>query len=141
VRFLQSIKRWCGLLSVLLFVSGNALLADELKYKPINPAFGGHPLNGPYLMGNATAQRQYDAPRRRRNAVEEFGESIQRALIARISREIVDEIMGEGGKSSGSFEIGGTTLDYNKVGDQVEIVIHDPATGGQTTITVPAPTY
>ena len=39
--------------SLLLCAAANA---TELVYTPINPSFGGSPLNGAWLLGNAQAQ-------------------------------------------------------------------------------------
>jgi curli production assembly/transport component CsgF len=36
--------------------------ATELVYTPINPSFGGNPLNGTWLLNNAQAQNDYDDP-------------------------------------------------------------------------------
>ncbi|HEN8712684.1 TPA: curli production assembly protein CsgF [Pseudomonas putida] len=36
--------------------------ATELVYTPVNPAFGGNPLNGTWLLNNAQAQNDYDDP-------------------------------------------------------------------------------
>jgi|SRR5699024_2351082 len=33
--------------------------AGELVYTPVNPSFGGHPQNGPYLMSKAQAGKKY----------------------------------------------------------------------------------
>ena len=36
--------------------------ATELVYTPINPSFGGNPLNGTWLLNNAQAQNDFDDP-------------------------------------------------------------------------------
>ncbi|KAB7665998.1 curli assembly protein CsgF [Plesiomonas shigelloides] len=36
--------------------------SSPLIYQPINPNFGGNPLNGSYLMSNAQAQNSYKDP-------------------------------------------------------------------------------
>ena len=36
--------------------------ATELVYTPINPAFGGNPLNGTWLLNNAQAQNSHEDP-------------------------------------------------------------------------------
>jgi curli production assembly/transport component CsgF len=36
--------------------------ASELVYTPVNPSFGGNPLNGTWLLGNAQAQNDHSAP-------------------------------------------------------------------------------
>lgn len=36
--------------------------ASELVYTPVNPSFGGNPLNGTWLLGNAQAQNDHSSP-------------------------------------------------------------------------------
>lgn len=38
-----------------------AAQASELVYTPINPSFGGNPLNGSWLLGSAQAQNDHSA--------------------------------------------------------------------------------
>ena len=45
-----------------LLASACAAQATELVYTPVNPAFGGNPLNGTWLLNNAQAQNDYDDP-------------------------------------------------------------------------------
>lgn len=118
---------------------GSLAIAEELRYQPTNPAFGGNPFNGPYFLGNATAQRQYDAPRRRRDSLADFSESIKASILSRISRQIADSILGENAKDSGTFSIGDTFVDFERTGDQVTVNIKDETTGGSTTIQIPVP--
>jgi len=114
-------------------------MAEQLKYQPINPAFGGSPLNGSFLMGNATAQRQYAAPVKRKDPVEEFSRQIQASLLSRISREISDAILGEDAKESGHFSVGGTEVDFERADGQIAVTIKDPRTGASTLIELPDP--
>ena len=37
-------------------------LAGQLTYVPVNPSFGGNPLNGSYLLQSAQAQKSYPYP-------------------------------------------------------------------------------
>lgn len=39
-------------------VAGGAAQASELVYRPINPSLGGDPLNGNWLLSQATAQTE-----------------------------------------------------------------------------------
>ncbi|MCY1450982.1 Type VIII secretion system (T8SS), CsgF protein [compost metagenome] len=53
----------CGLASlVLLAVLCSQAGATELVYTPVNPAFGGNPLNGTWLLNNAQAQNDHEDP-------------------------------------------------------------------------------
>ncbi len=49
-----------GLLLALLL--SHAAGATELVYTPVNPSFGGSPLNGAWLLGNAQAQNDHKDP-------------------------------------------------------------------------------
>jgi len=123
----------------LMLTIASPAIAEEMKYQPVNPAFGGNPLNGSFLMGNATAQRQYSAPVKRKDPVEEFSRQIQASLLSRISREISDAILGDEARDSGHFSVGGTEVDYERVDGQIQVTIKDPRTGGSTIIEIPDP--
>ena len=131
--------RYLGALAVSIILSASVSVADELVYRPVNPAFGGNPLNGNYLLHNSTAQRKFSAPKNRTPAIEEFAEDLQRTLLRRVAREIADAILGEEAADSGTFTIGETRIDFNRVNDEVQIRIDDPAADGTTTITLPVP--
>lgn len=44
-----------------LLLAGPAT-AGQLQYTPVNPSFGGNPLNGPNLLQSAQAQKRYPYP-------------------------------------------------------------------------------
>jgi len=48
-----------GALAVLTAVPA---LAGQLIYTPVNPTFGGNPLNGSYLLSKAQAEKSYALP-------------------------------------------------------------------------------
>ncbi|QGZ32106.1 curli assembly protein CsgF [Stutzerimonas stutzeri] len=50
-----------GMLLAGLFLS-TGVTATELVYTPVNPSFGGSPLNGAWLLGNAQAQNDTKDP-------------------------------------------------------------------------------
>jgi len=126
-------------ITAIIAVLAGTGIAAELKYQPVNPAFGGSPLNGSYLMGNATSQRQYSAPTKRKDPTEEFSRQIQASLLSRISREISDAILGDDAKDSGHFSVGGTQVDFERVDGIISVTIKDPRTGGSTVIEIPDP--
>lgn len=64
--------------------------ASELVYNPINPSFGGNPLNGSFLLGKAQSQNKHKAPVSRKTYAEKFQESLERAYINKIVREITE---------------------------------------------------
>ncbi|WP_338518707.1 curli assembly protein CsgF [Alteromonas gracilis] len=72
-----------------------AVFATELVYEPINPSFGGNPLNGAFLLSKANSQNAHSAPINERTYDERLQESLERAYINRIVREITDLAFGE----------------------------------------------
>ncbi len=74
----------------MLMLSSAALNASELVYTPINPSFGGNPLNGSFLLSKANAQNTHSAPSFERTYADRLQDSLERAYINRIVREITD---------------------------------------------------
>ncbi|MBE0362952.1 curli production assembly/transport component CsgF [Pseudoalteromonas ulvae UL12] len=70
--------------------------ASELVYTPINPSFGGSPLNGSMLLNKAQSQNKHKAPINEKSYAEKFQDSLERAYINRMVREITDLAFGEG---------------------------------------------
>ncbi len=55
--------RWAHVLAGALAVTlVSAASAGQLIYTPVNPSFGGNPLNGKYLLGSAQAQNKHEPP-------------------------------------------------------------------------------
>ncbi|WP_448547445.1 curli assembly protein CsgF [Thalassotalea fusca] len=80
-------------LSTMVFAS--ALSASELVYTPINPSFGGSPLNGSFLLSKAQAQNKHKAKISEKTYAEKFQDSLERAYINKMVREITDLAFGE----------------------------------------------
>lgn len=82
-------------LTVAALVAPAITLATELVYEPINPSFGGNPLNGSFLLSKANSQNAHSASLSERSYDERLQESLERAYINRIVREITDIAFGE----------------------------------------------
>jgi len=76
-------------------VASSSLFASELVYTPLNPSFGGSPLNGSFLLGKAQSQNKHKAPINNKTYAERFQESLERAYINKLVREISDLAFGE----------------------------------------------
>ncbi|MCP1419743.1 curli production assembly/transport component CsgF [Pseudomonas laurylsulfativorans] len=71
--------------------SSGLVQATELVYTPINPSFGGNPLNGTWLLNNAQAQNDYDDPDLKdrttvagTSALERFTSQLQSRLLGQL---------------------------------------------------------
>nr|WP_259399509.1 curli assembly protein CsgF [Pseudoalteromonas sp. SR41-4] len=69
--------------------------ATELVYTPINPSFGGSPLNASMLLNKAQAQNKHKAPIIEQSYAEKFQDSLERTYLNRMVREITDIAFGE----------------------------------------------
>ena len=85
-----SLSRRAGLLLLGLGSCG-LVQATELVYTPINPSFGGNPLNGTWLLNNAQAQNDYDDPDLKdrtaiagTSALERFSSQLQSRLLGQL---------------------------------------------------------
>ena len=81
----------CTGILLLGFGSGGLVQATELVYTPVNPSFGGNPLNGTWLLNNAQAQNNYDDPDLKNrtavpgtSALERFTSQLQSRLLGQV---------------------------------------------------------
>ena len=84
------------IISAVMMLSLSYAFASELVYTPINPSFGGSPLNGSMLLNKAQSQNKHKAPINEKSYAEKFQDSLERAYINRMVREITDLAFGEG---------------------------------------------
>ena len=81
-------------------------LADELVYQPVNPAFGGSPLNGDWLLRNAQAQDTFEDPNAksadlaRQSELDRFNDTLERIALSRIASAALDEFTFADGTTS-----------------------------------------
>lgn len=126
-----------------LFISASLLLlpfsvsASEMRYQAVNPAFGGYPGNGDYLMRTADAQKPTKSslgdPR------ETFGAQVTRYLLSSIAANISSQILGEDAADSGIFVLQDTTIEFNRVGSIVNVTITNAT--GSTNLQLPVQTF
>ncbi|HEF4763153.1 TPA: curli production assembly protein CsgF [Pseudomonas putida] len=121
----------------LLGLGGCALVqATELVYTPVNPSFGGNPLNGTWLLNNAQAQNDYDDPDLKDRATTTGTSALDRfsaQLQSRLLGQLLDNIStgNTGSLSTDAFIV-------NVVDDsgQLTIEVTDRATGELSEIKV-----
>lgn len=124
--------------------------AQDLVYRPINPSFGGNPLNSSHLLGIASAQRTATA----RDAVRPgtgqpgttppgqtdadlFVRQLQGRLLSALAAEVTNAIFGSDPQESGLVTFGTTTVTFERTAEQIRLVIADNLEGTVTEIIVP----
>jgi curli production assembly/transport component CsgF len=133
-----------GLALVMFFCAGS-LSAQELVYNPINPSFvGGNYFNGQWLLAQAQAQNNikessdFDYKSYRNDPLTDFNESLNRQILNRLSRDLINNAFGEESfQEEGHYEIGNFFIDIIPGGSGVKIIINDISTGDQTNIEIP----
>ncbi|MGR6501512.1 curli assembly protein CsgF [Shewanella sp. Koi 1] len=116
---------------LILYFFSIACSATELVYNPVNPAFGGNPLNGSYLLSNAAAQNSYKSgsgytpP----SALERLASSLESRLMSQLFNDAANG--GDGYLKTNDFEI-------QVVNEDGTLLVHitDLATGETTVIEV-----
>lgn len=118
--------------------------ATELVYTPINPSFGGNPLNGPVLMNSAQAQNDLEdpnAPERltdSKSALQQFNEMLQRSILSRISTAVTGNVVDANGNLiPGIIQTTDFTIQIQDLGGGVmQITTTDIATGAVTSFQI-----
>lgn len=132
----------CCILGV-LFLMPSSATATELVFTFVNPAFGGNPFNAQWLMNSAQSQNKLKEPLEEwkmpeRDPIEDFKNSLNRQMLYRLSRQIIDEAFGEeGGLEPGHYNLGDYAIDISLTLDGIRIILTDIATGNQTIIEIP----
>ncbi len=100
-------------------------VASELVYYPLNPSFGGSPLNGPVLMNSAQAQNKHTDPSAsaaragitQKTPLEQFNETLERSILNRLAASASASISGPGmGLQPGTVETGNFLIDIVDLG-------------------------
>lgn len=114
--------------------------ADQLKYEPRNPAFGGDSFNADYLFRSAEIQNQYrpgTASRSEDSLADSFARSLQSRLLSGLANDVVDAIFGDNPQESGRIVFGEQEITFVRGLETVSVTIFNNATGETTTIEVP----
>jgi curli production assembly/transport component CsgF len=113
--------------------------AQQLTYKPINPAFGGNSFNYQWLLSSAESQNTFKDPEAGRNdasGLNNFSENLNRQLLGQLSRSLLGSQIGDN-LQPGSFVFGDLAVEVVESAEGLVINILDLTTGEQTQVVVP----
>lgn len=140
-----------SLLIAVFGMCGQIAVAQDLVYTPINPSFGGSPLNSSHLLSTANAQRTATA----RDANDDdvlggggldtpgssnadlFVRQLEGRLLSALASQVTDAIFGENPQEGGLVTFGTTTVEFQRTLDSIRLVIIDSLDGTVTEIVVP----
>jgi len=131
------------LLTALCIAGFCCVQAQQLVYKPVNPAFGGDTFNYQWLLSSANAQNPFDDDNKYKdllgnlNSMDSFTQSLNRQLLSQLSSKLIDDKFGDGGLSPGKYMFGSLFLDISEASQGLVINILDTQTGEQSQIIIP----
>ncbi len=141
---------WVGLAASMTMAA-----AGDLVYTPVNPSFGGNPLNSAHLLGLANAQRdataegindgpdpllagaQDPADAARNTDADLFVRQLQGRLLSALAGQVTEAIFGENPQDSGTVQFGSTTVTFDRTLGAINLTIVDALAGTTTEIIVP----
>ncbi len=126
-----------------------AAFAGDLVYTPINPSFGGNPLNSSHLLGLANAQRTAtagsstslgtgtggDGSTTGSSDADLFVRQLQGRLLSALASQVTEAIFGANPQDYGEITFGDTTIIFDRTMSSITLTITDPT--GTTQIVVP----
>jgi curli production assembly/transport component CsgF len=93
--------KFIRLLIAAVSATSASVSATELIYEPVNPNFGGNPLNGSYLLNNAQSQDRHKDPDRpedlyeQPSALDRFTDSLETRLLNQLLTDVGNGNSGE----------------------------------------------
>ena len=131
---------FCLIVGVLFLMPGKAAIATELIYTPVNPSFGGSPLNWSGLLNQATIQNKFKEKRPVRvpkSPLERFTEQLEYSVFSRMANRIVDTAFGEDTLQPGEYVFGNYKISVTTDASGITTIITEISTGNTTTIQIP----
>lgn len=124
-----------------LFGASASVQSSELAYVPINPSFGGNPLNGPVLLNQANAQNGFkehssssSSSASPQSTLSQFNSMLQSAILSRVSSAVTSSIVGADGKlTPGTVETTDFTITIVNLSPGLLQITTTDKTTGQTT--------
>lgn len=137
--------------AILALLPSVPALAGDLVYTPINPSFGGNPLNSSHLLGLANAQRDATASDAKKNSgglggatggggtsdADLFVRQLEGRLLSALAGQVTEAIFGTNPQDSGTVTFGTTTVEFIRTLDSIRLLITDTVEGTVTEIVVP----
>lgn len=120
----------------------STVFAQDLVYRPANPAFGGSPANHRWLQNSADAQNPFQGGSGfgsfRDDPLENFERNLQRQILNQLSREITRDRFGDVDLTEeGSFDFERFRVDISPGPGAINIQVFNKDTGESTSIEIP----
>lgn len=127
---------------ILFFGFAIAVNAQDLVYKPKNPAFGGDTFNYQWLMSSAEAQNDFKEDSKlgslsQETELQRFKSNLNSQILNQISSSLFQQKFGSGGLTVGSHVFGSLSVDIYRSNLGLVVDILDTDTGEQSQVIIP----
>lgn len=130
-----------GIMFSLLLMLPATGQAQNFVYMPLDPAFGGSPINYSWLLNSANTQNPYKSGPSfnfNRNPLSNFKQTLQRRVLSQLTRQILQKRFGKIElKKPSNYQFGQFNINIIPGQKGVKINIYDNKTGQQTSVTIP----
>ena len=129
----------------LAFISvSSGAFAGPIVYQPVNPSFGGNPLNGPNLLNQANAKNKLTDPnasslfgRAGQSQLDLFNQRLQALILDRIASSLSDSLFNNGQLQPGVVDTSAFRIEIVSLANgNLLITTTDKATGASTSFEV-----
>ena len=94
--------RMLSVVGAMSLVCSLSSYSSELVYTPVNPSFGGNPLNSGHLLNIAKDQNKHKDSNSfsslKKTELEQFNDRIQRLVLSQVASAVARPIVGDSGK-------------------------------------------
>jgi len=114
--------------------------AQDLVYRPRNPAFGGDTFNYQWLLNSAESQNTFtdrSITQKTQTELERFTASLNSLLLSQISNSLFRQQFGNDGIEIGSYTFGSLSVEIYPSSAGLTVDILDTRTGEQTQVIIP----
>ena len=125
---------------ILVLLGLQSVNAQDLVYKPKNPAFGGDTFNYQWMASSAESQNKYTDKSNIRvepTELERFTASLNSLLLSQISSSLFKQQFGNDGIKIGSYTFGSLSVEVYPSSGGLTVDILDTKTGGHTQVIIP----
>lgn len=125
---------------IVILFSFHTVSAQDLVYKPKNPAFGGDTFNYQWLASSAESQNKFSdksISQPAQTELERFTASLNSLLLTQVSSSLFKQQFGNDGIKIGSYTFGSLSVEVYPSSGGLTVEILDTKTGEQTRVIIP----
>jgi curli production assembly/transport component CsgF len=133
-----------GVPALLIGLTATEAVASEMVYVPVNPSFGGNPINGSILLNSAQATNRHTAPSANSASgytpptpLQQFNDMLERSILNQLASNASSKVSAGGKLIPGTVETANFTITITDPGGGLlQVTTTDKVTGISTSFQV-----